>query len=135
VQQLNDLEKQKFGIEKAYLDQRINSILARLTSDDDKAYREDLKEWSKLLNDKQKAEDNYLKNRQKNTDNAATIEEKRWERLQAIQDAYNILLIKEWHRGENGTRSMFCMRTLRLSPLTIILPCRSQDLTPVRIQV
>src|SRR5258708_24094485 len=71
AQRLNDLETQKLEIEKAYLQTRINTILARLTSDDDKAYKEDLKEWSKLLSDKQKAEDNYQKNRQKNISNDA----------------------------------------------------------------
>jgi hypothetical protein len=81
VQQLNDLEAKKFQIEQAYLQERINTILARLNSDNDAAYAEDAKEWSKLLSEKQKAEDTYLKNRQKNTDGAATTEENTWKKL------------------------------------------------------
>jgi hypothetical protein len=81
LQQLNSLEDQKLAIEKAYLQRRIGEILARLNSDDDKAYKEDLKEWSKLLSDKLKAEDAYQKNRQKNINAAATEEQKIWNKL------------------------------------------------------
>jgi len=81
ARQLNALEEQKLQIEKAYLQNRINTILARLNSDDDKAYAEDLKEWGKLLTDKQKAEDTYQKNRQKNLNTAATAENQIWSRV------------------------------------------------------
>jgi hypothetical protein len=81
VQQLNDLETKKFQIEQAYLQERINTILARLNSDDAAAYAQDAKEWSKLLSEKQKVEDTYNKNRQKNSDSAATTEEKTWQKL------------------------------------------------------
>jgi hypothetical protein len=81
AQQLNALESQKLNIEKQYLQTRIDEILGRLNSDDAKTYQEDLKEWSKLLSDKQKAEDAYQKNREKNVNNAATTEEKVWTKL------------------------------------------------------
>jgi hypothetical protein len=90
VQLLNALEAQKLQIEKTYLDQRINTILARLTSDDAKTYAEDVKEWSKLLTEKQKAEDDYLKKRQQNIDGAATNEQKTWTTLmQRINSAFD----------------------------------------------
>ncbi|HKV25631.1 MAG TPA: hypothetical protein VJN93_13640 [Candidatus Acidoferrum sp.] len=79
AQQLNDLEAQKLKIETKYLQDRINTILARLTSDDATAYAEDLKEWSKLLSDKLKAEDAYNTVIQKNNDNAGKQMQKIWD--------------------------------------------------------
>jgi hypothetical protein len=81
VEQLNALEKQKLDAETAYINQRVNEITARLLDDDAKAYADDVKEWSKLLTQKQKAEDTYLKNRQKNIDTASSTEQKTWTTL------------------------------------------------------
>lgn len=81
VQRLNDLEAQKLQIEKAYIQQRIDTILARMGEDNAEEYKRDKAEWDRLLNEKQKAEDTYLKNREKNINAAATNEEKVWDRL------------------------------------------------------
>jgi hypothetical protein len=81
VQQLNALEKQKLDAEMTYINQRVNEITSRLLDDDAKAYADDVKEWSKLLTEKQKAEDTYLKNRQKNIDTASSTEQKTWNTL------------------------------------------------------
>ena len=79
AQQLTDLEAEKLATEKAYIQQRIDEILARKESDDAKSYAEDMKEWSKLLTEKQKLEDQYLKNRAQIIDTSAKDEEKRWD--------------------------------------------------------
>jgi len=68
LQQLNALAAQKLAIETQYLDARINTILGRLASDDAKAYTEDLREWSKLLSEKLKAQQQFQKEVQKITD-------------------------------------------------------------------
>lgn len=81
MQQLNALEAQKLQIEETYLNKRISEVLARLQSDDAKAYAADLKEWQQLLDQKQKDEQNYQRNRQKIVDNAATAEQKTWEKM------------------------------------------------------
>jgi hypothetical protein len=81
VARLNALEAQKLQIEKAYIQQRIDTILARLGDDDAEEYKKDKAEWDRLLNEKQKSEDQYLKNRQKNIDSAATTEQKTWTTL------------------------------------------------------
>jgi hypothetical protein len=70
--QLAALSAQKLAIETQYLDARINTILARLTSDDAKAYAEDLKAWSKLLSDKLKAQQQFQKETQKTNDQEMT---------------------------------------------------------------
>jgi hypothetical protein len=79
--QLNQLAKQKLQIEEKYLDDRIAEITARLLTDDEKTYAQDLAEWSKLLTDKKKAEQNYIAERQKNNEGAATREAKVWQQL------------------------------------------------------
>jgi hypothetical protein len=81
VQQLNALEQKKLTAETAYIDQRVKEITSRLLDDDAKSYADDLKEWSKLLTERQKAEDTYLKNRQKNIDTASSTEQKTWNTL------------------------------------------------------
>lgn len=93
AQQLNDLEQKKLQIETAYLQQRMTTILARLTSDDAQTYAEDVKEWSKLLSQKQAAEDAYNKNRQKNVDTAALQEQKTWTKMtQGINQLFNFAI-------------------------------------------
>jgi len=80
VAQLSSLAAQKLAIETQYLDRRINEILDRLQSDDAKSYAEDVKEWSKLLSDKLKAQQQYEAARQRVTDTA----------------------MKEWQKAEQG---------------------------------
>jgi hypothetical protein len=88
--QLNALEAQKLQIEQAYLQQRINAVVNRLAEDDAEGYKRDKAEWDRLLNEKQKAEDTYLKNRQKNIDNSANVEQRTWTQLTArINSAFD----------------------------------------------
>jgi hypothetical protein len=106
VEQLNALEEKKRQIETAYLQERINTILARLNSDDAEMYAEDLKEWSRLLSEKQKAEDQFLKNRQKNIDNATNQEQKSWTTLtQRINGAFDGVIQSLTHGNENIGRA------------------------------
>lgn len=81
ARQLNDLEAKKLQVETAYLQDRIQAVLARMADDDAESYKKDKAEWDKLLAEKQKAEDNYQKTHQKNIDKAATDEQKVWDRL------------------------------------------------------
>jgi len=81
VAQLNALEQQKLQVEQAYLQKRMAEIEARYVDDDAQAYAKDQAEYSRLLTEKQKAEDQYLKNRQKNIDTASSTEQKTWTTL------------------------------------------------------
>lgn len=81
LQQLNDLEAQKLALETAYLQKRMADVEARFVDDDAQAYVRDRAEFSRLLTDKQKAEDAYQKNRQKNINAAATAEQATWNKM------------------------------------------------------
>jgi hypothetical protein len=79
--QLNALANQKLAIEMKYLTDRAAQIQSRLASDDAKAYAEDLAEWSKLLSDKQKAEQQYDAAIQANNEKTAIASEKPWQSM------------------------------------------------------
>jgi hypothetical protein len=90
VQRLNELEAQKLEVEKAYIQQRIDAVVSRMADDDAEGYKKDKAELDKLLGDKQKAEDTYLKNRQKNIDGAANTEQRTWTQLMSrINSAFD----------------------------------------------
>jgi hypothetical protein len=95
--QLDQLAAQKLAIEMKYFNDRAAEIQSRLVTDDAAAYAKDLAEWSKLLSDKQKAEDQFNAAMVANTDKTLTNSQKQWQSFgksigQSIDSAFKSMI-------------------------------------------